>query len=140
MKSESQDENTIATPAENREGEPRPAHQLRVVGTAISCLLVFALGMYVMQTFSAGAIVIVEADEVASVLVQTGGLRLEEVDGPLVLTLRQGRNAVRAGSFHVVGDIEGARLSFSTGRRLEISKDEVVTMRIESVADAFPSD
>ena len=78
---------------------------VRVIGTAAACLLVFSLATYLMKAMTAGANVTVEADELTTVLMNADGLRLEEIDGPLVLTLRPGNNAVRAGRFRVVGEI-----------------------------------
>ena len=120
--------------SENEEEVTAPWRNLRVVGTAVICLSVFAVATYAMKALTAGATVIVEADEVATVLMSTGGVRLEEIDGPIVLALRPGRNAVRAGKFRVTGQIEGMRLEFSTGRTLEIKKDDVVRMKIESIS------
>ena len=132
-------EDNSSTPEPAAENDPAsgssPRQSLRVVATALVCLGVFALGTYGVKAITSGATVIVEADEIATVLMKTGGIRLEEIDGPLVITLRPGRNAVRAGKFHVVAEIEGVQLNFSTGRTLQINKDDELTMRIESVPD-----
>ena len=132
--SESQDETPTAAPQSDSTAEETISRRknLRIVGTAVACLAVFALGTYGVKAFSNGATVVVEADEIATVLMKTGGVRLEEIDGPLILALHPGRNAVRAGQFRLVGEIEGVELNFSTGPTLQINKDDVVTLKIES--------
>ena len=133
--SESHDENPDAAPEIDSSYEDGTARRrgLRMLATAVVCLGIFALGTYGVQALSTGATVIVEADEIATVLMKTGGVRLEEIDGPLVIALHPGRNAVRAGKFRVVGDIEGVRLDFSTGEMLQINKDDEISLEIESI-------
>lgn len=105
---------------------------VRVVVTALAILAAFALAMYAMQATRSGAVIVVEADEVVTVYMKTGGITLHEVDGPLILTLQPNRNAVRAGKFRVEGGFEGIDLEFSTGRLLEIKKNDVIQMKITS--------
>jgi hypothetical protein len=122
-------------PPDSHEEEERSGGTTRVAVTALACLACFALAMWAMRSLTAGATVIVEADEVATVLMKTSGLKLHQVDGPMVLLLHPGPNSVPAGKFRVEADIQGARLEFSTGEQFEIKKDAVITMVIESVPD-----
>lgn len=105
---------------------------IRVIGMAVAFLSAFALAMYAMQATRSGAVIVVEADEVVTVYMKTGGITLHEVDGPLILTLQPNRNAVRAGKFRVEGGFAGVDLEFSTGRLLEIKKNDVIQMKITS--------
>ena len=47
---------------------------LRVIGMAVFFLAAFALAMYAMQATRSGAVIVVEADEVATVYMKTGGI------------------------------------------------------------------
>ena len=105
--------------------------RFRVAIMAITLLACFALAMYAMLATRSGAVIVVEADEVATVYVKTGGITLHEVDGAMILTLQLHRNAVKAGEFRVEG---GEELEISSGRLLEIKRNDVIHMKITSPA------
>ena len=132
-----QDNPKLPTPVESAAADPGDIGDLRrtnirVIGMAVVFLAAFALAIYAMQATRSGAVIVVEADEVATVYMKTGGITLHEVDGPLILTLQPHRNAVRAGKFRVEGGFAGVDLEFSTGRLLDIKKNDVIQMKITS--------